>query len=146
MEQRDSRLQQRLVEGENHKDLLDVHLDDGLADERGPEEGPEGDEEMTAGDTGQVEQGIGNGGAEEDAEEAGPLHQHLDAVFPALVAGHGGGVLELLLLQGQELLLLLPRLRTWGDKKGRKKLTTRLMNIHQSSTLKQLWIEIQTGF
>ncbi len=117
MEQRDSRLQQRLVEGENHKDLLDVHLDDGLADERGPKEGPEGDKEMAAGDAGQVEEGVGNGGAEEDAEEAGPLHQHLYAVFPALVAGHDGGVFELL-LQGQELLLLLPRLGTWGTKES----------------------------
>ncbi len=97
-----------------------MHLDDGLADERRAEEGPEGDEKMAAGDAGQVEEGIGNGGAEEDAEEAGPLHQHLDAVFPALVAGHTGRVLELLLLQGQELLLLLPRLGTWGTRKNYK--------------------------
>ena len=35
-----------------------MHLEDGLADESGSEEGPEGDEEVSAGDAGQVEQGV----------------------------------------------------------------------------------------
>ena len=39
---------------------LDVHLDDGLSDQGRSEEGPEGDQEVAAGDAGQVEQGIGN--------------------------------------------------------------------------------------
>ena len=97
MEQLDGRLQQGLIEGEHHKDHLDVHLDDRLADQRRPEKGPERDQEVAARNAGQVEQRIGYGGAEEDAHESRPLHQHLYAVLPALVAGHAGRVLELLL-------------------------------------------------
>lgn len=51
---------QTLVEGEDHEEGLDVHLDDGLADQGGPEEGPEGDQEVAAGDPRQVEQRVGN--------------------------------------------------------------------------------------
>jgi hypothetical protein len=35
-----------------------MHLDDGFADERGPKERPEGNEEVTAGDAGQIKQGV----------------------------------------------------------------------------------------
>ncbi len=59
-DQRDRRVDQVLVECQNHKEFLYVHLYDGLADEGGPEEGPEGDEEVAAGDARQVEQGIGD--------------------------------------------------------------------------------------
>jgi hypothetical protein len=67
----DSSVEQVLVEGHNDKDLLDVHLDDGLADQSGAEKSPEGDEEVAAGDAGQIEQGIGDlggggGGGEKD--------------------------------------------------------------------------------
>lgn len=59
-------LDERLVERNHHKDLLDVHLDDGLADQRGPEERPEGDQEVAASDSRQIKQRIRNlrGGGE----------------------------------------------------------------------------------
>ena len=40
-----------------------MHLDDGFADERRAEEGPEGDEEVAARDSGQVEQRVRDRGA-----------------------------------------------------------------------------------
>ena len=54
------RVDQALVEGEDDEELLDVHLDHGLPDQGGPEEGPEGHEEVAARDPGQVEQGVGD--------------------------------------------------------------------------------------
>ena len=35
-----------------------MHLEDGFSDESGAEEGPEGDEEVSAGDAGKVEQRV----------------------------------------------------------------------------------------
>ena len=49
MDQRDGVLDQALVEGKDDKELLDVHLDDGLADQGRPEKGPEGDKKVAAG-------------------------------------------------------------------------------------------------
>jgi hypothetical protein len=37
---------------------LDVHFEDSLSDEGGAEEGPEGDEEVAAGDAGKVEERV----------------------------------------------------------------------------------------
>ena len=59
----DGRVQETLVERQYHEKLLDVHLDDGFADERRAEEGPEGDEEVAARDSGQVEQRVRDRGA-----------------------------------------------------------------------------------
>ncbi len=82
---------------------LNVHLDDCLSNQRGSEESPERDEKVSAGDAGQVEQGIRNlekgekdfshnliswyyfekvicfayRRACQDAEESDPLHQPL---------------------------------------------------------------------
>ena len=56
----DGRVEETLVERQYDEELLDVHLDDGLADERRAEEGPEGDEEVTARDSSQVEQRVRN--------------------------------------------------------------------------------------
>lgn len=51
---------ERLVERNDHKHLLDVHLDDCLADDGGAEERPERHQKMTASDTRKIEQWIGN--------------------------------------------------------------------------------------
>ena len=59
----DGRVEETLVESQNHEEHLNVHLDDGLADERRAEEGPEGDEEVAARDSGQVEQRVRYRGA-----------------------------------------------------------------------------------
>ena len=56
----DGRVEETLVERQYDEELLDVHLDDGLADERRSEKGPEGDEEVTARDSSQVEQRVRN--------------------------------------------------------------------------------------
>jgi len=56
----DGPLDQRLIEGDDHEDLLDVHLDHRLANQRGSEERPEWHQEVAAGDSCQIEQGIGN--------------------------------------------------------------------------------------
>ena len=69
------RLDVLLIEDYDDHQLLNVHLDDGLADERGAKEGPEGDERVAADDARQVKERIGNGGTGEDAEEAHPLHE-----------------------------------------------------------------------
>ena len=42
------------------KCYLNVHLDNCLSDDCGPEEGPKWDKEVTASDAGQVEKRIGN--------------------------------------------------------------------------------------
>lgn len=55
-----SSFDEAFVERENDEDLLDVHLDDGLADEGGTEEGPEGNEKVATSDAGKVEQRIGD--------------------------------------------------------------------------------------
>ena len=52
-----------------------------LSDERSAEKCPEGHEKVAAGDAGQVEEGVGDGGAGEDPHEAHPLHQLLHPVL-----------------------------------------------------------------
>lgn len=47
---------------------LYVHLDDGFPDQSGTEEGPEGNQEMTACDPSQVEQRVGDLGAQKTRE------------------------------------------------------------------------------
>lgn len=54
----DRLVDQRLAERNDHKDFLNVHFDNGLAEQRGPEECPEWYEEMAARDASQVEQRI----------------------------------------------------------------------------------------
>lgn len=49
-----------LIEGNDDEELLDVHLDDGLADQGSPEEGPEGHQEVAARDARQVKQRVRN--------------------------------------------------------------------------------------
>merc|ERR1719433_1127055 len=65
----DGRVEETLVERQYDEELLDVHLDDGLADERRAEEGPEGDEEVTARDSSQVEQRVRNRSACQDPKK-----------------------------------------------------------------------------
>ena len=81
---RHRRLNQRLVEGQNDEQLLQVHLDHGLADQRGPEERPERHEKVPAGDPGQVEQRVGYRSAGQNAEKSHSFHQLLDAQFGAV--------------------------------------------------------------
>lgn len=52
--------QQGLVEGNNNKHFLDVHLDDGLANQCGTKEGPEWNQEVPTGDASQIKQWVGN--------------------------------------------------------------------------------------
>lgn len=59
-QQVDRPLNESLVEGNDYEDLLDVHLDHGLANERGSEEGPEWHQKMAASYASQVKKGIGN--------------------------------------------------------------------------------------
>lgn len=49
-----------LREEENDEHLLNVHFDNGLANQRGAEKRPEWDEEMATCDAGQVEQRVRN--------------------------------------------------------------------------------------
>ena len=56
----DGRVEETFVERQYDEELLDVHFNDGLADERRAEEGPEGDEEVTARNSSQVEQRVRN--------------------------------------------------------------------------------------
>lgn len=57
-QQVDRLLDERLVEGDHHKYLLDVHLDHSLADQRGPEEGPEWHQEVATSNSRQIKQWI----------------------------------------------------------------------------------------
>ena len=47
-----------LVESDDHEQHLNVHLDDGFADQGGAEEGPEWNQKVAACETGEVEQRI----------------------------------------------------------------------------------------
>lgn len=51
-------LDQGLVKGDDDEQLLNVHLDDSLADQGGTEERPEGDQKVAACDAGEVEQRV----------------------------------------------------------------------------------------
>lgn len=53
-----------LAERQNDEQFLYVHFDHGLADQGGAEERPERDEEVTTCYAGQVEQRVGDGGAQ----------------------------------------------------------------------------------
>lgn len=64
VEKGDGGLEEVLIEGHDHEHLLDVHLDDRLPDQGGPEEGPEGHQEVPAGDARQVEEWVGYGCAD----------------------------------------------------------------------------------
>lgn len=56
----DSAFDERLIKSNNHKYLLYMHLDDGLANERGSKERPEWHQKVAARDPSQIEQRIGN--------------------------------------------------------------------------------------
>lgn len=53
-------IDERLIKGDYHKDLLDVHFNDGLSNNGGSKERPERHQKMSAGNTGQIEQWIRN--------------------------------------------------------------------------------------
>ena len=80
---------------------LNVHLDHSLSNEGGAKKCPKGNQEVPAGDSSQVKQGVWNAEKVEnrvkkrlikegrpcscqDAKEADPLHQLLDAILGSL--------------------------------------------------------------
>lgn len=73
-----------LIESYDNEYFLYVHFDDGLSDEGGPEKGPKWHQKVAARDAGQIEQGVWNASAHENAEKADLLDDLFHGKFATL--------------------------------------------------------------
>ena len=97
MNKADSMFNQTFIESKDNKKLLDMHFNDGLADECGSKKCPKWDKEMTTCNSCQVKQGVRYGSTEKDAYEPNLLYGPLHSVLPSLYSCHCLRILQLFL-------------------------------------------------